>query len=122
MVPVLAFALCILVLFTAQHLTRTLDYHAVVKSLRQLPPGLLVRSLLATAVSYLALVGRDAVALRYIGAKVRTHCYGSAPWPVLRSEMPRGGGAPWNSLSAARRGWRTRKLGMRVCTTSMSFW
>jgi len=52
MVPVLAFALCILVLFTAQHLTRTLDYHAVVKSLRQLPPGPLVRSLLATAVSY----------------------------------------------------------------------
>ena len=35
-----------------------------------MPPGLLVRSLLATALSYLALVGRDAVALRYIGAKV----------------------------------------------------
>ena len=35
-----------------------------------MPPGLLVRSLAATALSYFALVGRDAVALRYIGAKV----------------------------------------------------
>ena len=40
------------------------------KTLRQLPPGLLVRSLAATALSYLALIGRDAVALRYIGARV----------------------------------------------------
>jgi phosphatidylglycerol lysyltransferase len=69
-VPALAVGLCVLVLVAAQDLTRTLDYHAVVKTLRRLPSGLLVRSLLATAVSYLALVGRDAAALRAIGASV----------------------------------------------------
>ena len=52
-----------LVLIATQHLSKSLDYHSVVKALRQLPSGLLVRSLLATALSYLALVGRDAVAL-----------------------------------------------------------
>ena len=69
-VPLLALGLCALVLLTAQQLTQTLDYHAVIKTVRSLPPGLLTASLLATALSYLALVGRDAVTLRYIGAKV----------------------------------------------------
>src|ERR1700758_4183772 len=69
-VPALALMLCALVLIATQHLSKTLDYHSVIKALRQLPPGLLVRSVLATALSYVALVGRDAVALRYIGAKV----------------------------------------------------
>ena len=69
-VPALALALCVLVLIATQHLSKTLDYHAIVKTLRQLPPELLVWSLAATTLSYLALIGRDAVALRYIGARV----------------------------------------------------
>lgn len=69
-VPALAVAACVVVLFAAQDLSRSFSYHAVVKTLRQLPPGVLVRSLLATVVSYLALVCRDAVGLRYLGAKV----------------------------------------------------
>jgi hypothetical protein len=35
-----------------------------------LPPELLARSLMATMLSYLALVGRDAAALRMIGLKL----------------------------------------------------
>ena len=66
----LALGLCVLVLVATQHLSKTLDYHSIIKTLRQLPPGLLVRSLAATTLSYLALIGRDAVALRYIGARV----------------------------------------------------
>jgi phosphatidylglycerol lysyltransferase len=66
-VPVLALVVCSLVLIAAQDLTKTLDYHAVVKTLRRLSPGLLVRSLLATGLSYLALVARDAAGLRAIG-------------------------------------------------------
>jgi phosphatidylglycerol lysyltransferase len=69
-VPALALALCVLVLVATQHLSKTLDYHGIVRTLRQLPPGSLVWSLAATTLSYLALIGRDAVALRYIGARV----------------------------------------------------
>ena len=79
-VPALALGVCVLVLVAAQDLTKTLDYHAVVKTLRRLPSGLLVRSLLATLVSYLALVGRDAAGLRAIGARVPRRCCGSAAW------------------------------------------
>jgi len=69
-VPALALAVCVLLLVAAQHLTNTLDYHAVVKTLRRLPSALLIQSLLATGLSYLALVGRDAAGMRAIGAKV----------------------------------------------------
>jgi phosphatidylglycerol lysyltransferase len=57
-------------LFAAQDLTKTLDYHEVVKTLRRLPTSLVVISLLATCLSYLALVGRDAAGLHAIGARV----------------------------------------------------
>jgi hypothetical protein len=33
LVPILALGLCLLALFTAQHLTKTLDYHAVIATL-----------------------------------------------------------------------------------------
>ncbi len=69
-VPALALVICVLLLVAAQDLTKTLDYHAVIKTLRRLPPHLLVGSLLATGLSYLALVGRDAAGLRAIGARV----------------------------------------------------
>ena len=69
-IPALALVLCALVLFATQHLSKTFDYHSIVRTLRHLPAGLLIRSLVATCVSYLALVGRDAVTLRYMGAKV----------------------------------------------------
>jgi phosphatidylglycerol lysyltransferase len=69
-VPALALGLCLLLLAATQHLSKTLDYHSITKTLGHLPSALLVRSVVATALSYLALAGRDAVALRYIGAKV----------------------------------------------------
>ena len=69
-VPTLALLVCALLLVAAQDLTKTLDYHAVVKTLRRLPSDRLVGSLFATILSYLALVGRDAVGLRAVGAKV----------------------------------------------------
>jgi phosphatidylglycerol lysyltransferase len=69
-VPALAVAVCGLVLLAAQDLTRTLDYHDVVKTLRHLPVELLGWSLLGTVLSYLGLVGRDAAGLRAIGARV----------------------------------------------------
>lgn len=69
-VPALALLACVIVLFAAQDLSRSIDYHAVVKTLRRLPPEVLARSLAASLVSYLALVARDAVGLRSLGAKV----------------------------------------------------
>jgi phosphatidylglycerol lysyltransferase len=66
----LTLAACSAVLFAAQHLSRSFDYHAVVNSLRHLPPEVLVRALLATAISYLALIGRDAAGLRSLQVSV----------------------------------------------------
>ena len=69
-VPALALATCVAVLFAAQDLSHNVDYHAVVKALRRLPLDVLGRALLATFISYLALVGRDAAGLRALGVRV----------------------------------------------------
>ena len=67
LVPALALTVCAVILFAVQDLSRNFDYHAVIKALWHLPPDVLVRALLATALSYLALVGRDAAGLRTLG-------------------------------------------------------
>ncbi len=46
-----------------------LDYHAIILALRRTPASAIVWSIGATALSFAALVGRDACALRYIGAR-----------------------------------------------------
>lgn len=69
-VPAMAMAVCTVVLFAAQDLSRGLDYHAVITTLRHLPPDVLARAGLATLISYLGLVGRDAAGLRAVGAKL----------------------------------------------------
>ncbi|HXZ09594.1 MAG TPA: hypothetical protein VEI25_16205, partial [Paraburkholderia sp.] len=69
-VPLLALVVCGIVLAVFQHLSQTLHYRSVVHSLLSLTPRALATSLLATAFSYVVLVGRDAVGLRAIGARV----------------------------------------------------
>lgn len=66
----LALLVCALLLVGLQRLTLSLDYHAVIKHLWSLPGIAVVEALAATALSYLALIGRDAVALRYLNARV----------------------------------------------------
>jgi phosphatidylglycerol lysyltransferase len=68
--PSLAIAACVAALFAAQSLSHNFDYHAVINTLRRLPPEVVTSSLLASLISYLALVGRDAAALRALGIKV----------------------------------------------------
>ena len=68
--PVFAIAACIFVLLAAQELSQHFDYHAVVKTLRRLPSSVLAEAVLATFVSYLALVGRDAAGLRALGVRL----------------------------------------------------
>ncbi len=46
-----------------------LDYHATVKALRRLSAGAVALSIASTVLSFAALIGRDATALRFIGAK-----------------------------------------------------
>ena len=79
-VPALALGVCVLLLLAAQDLTRTLDYHAVVKTVRHLPTNLLIESLLATGLSYLGLVGRDAAGLRAIGITGKRRVPGPLLW------------------------------------------
>ncbi|WP_321895160.1 bifunctional lysylphosphatidylglycerol flippase/synthetase MprF [Paraburkholderia heleia] len=68
--PVFALGICALLLVVFQHLSRTVDYHSVIRQLWTLTPAQWVGALAATAVSFVALVGRDAVGLRYLGARV----------------------------------------------------
>ena len=50
-------------------LVQAFDYHAMVVALRRTPAIAIAWSIGATALSFAALVGRDASALRYIGAR-----------------------------------------------------
>jgi phosphatidylglycerol lysyltransferase len=68
--PMAAVAAGIVLLLVVHRLTRSIDYHALERDLRLMPAGLLWRSVAATAISFLALIGRDWCALRYAEAKV----------------------------------------------------
>ena len=68
--PVLTVVVCALLLAVFQHLSQAVDYKSVMRQLRHLPLDAWCAALGATALSFVALVGRDAVGLRHIGAKV----------------------------------------------------
>ena len=68
--PGLAVLAGIIVLLVVHGLSRGIDYHAMVASLRRMPAELLWQSIGATALSFLALIGRDWCALRYAEARV----------------------------------------------------
>jgi phosphatidylglycerol lysyltransferase len=63
------FSLAVLVV-TFGSVARDIDYREMIRVLRRLPPPTIALSLCTTAVSFAALVGRDASALRYVGARV----------------------------------------------------
>ncbi|WP_322104524.1 bifunctional lysylphosphatidylglycerol flippase/synthetase MprF [Paraburkholderia sp. J41] len=68
--PAFAIGICALLLLVFQHLSRTVDYKSVIHQLWLLTPAQWCGALAATAISFVALVGRDAVGLRYLGARV----------------------------------------------------
>jgi phosphatidylglycerol lysyltransferase len=70
LVPAFALGVCALLLAVFQHLSQTVDYRSVVIQLCHLSAAEWAGALGATAASYVALVGRDAVGLRYVGAAV----------------------------------------------------
>src|ERR1700754_4236540 len=69
-VPAIALGVCALLLVVFQHLSQTVDYRSVVVQLCHLSAAEWAGALSATAASYVALGGRDAVGLRYVGAGV----------------------------------------------------
>ncbi|HTR62763.1 MAG TPA: bifunctional lysylphosphatidylglycerol flippase/synthetase MprF [Candidatus Binataceae bacterium] len=69
--PALALLACVLVVVLF-HLSRGLDYHAIVQHLRDTPSALVWLAGLLTAISYLALVARDLCALSYARVAVPT--------------------------------------------------
>ncbi|MBN3764431.1 bifunctional lysylphosphatidylglycerol flippase/synthetase MprF [Burkholderia sp. Ac-20365] len=68
--PVLSLGVCVLLLIVLQHLSQAVDYRSVIRHLRHLTAGEWSAALGATILSYIALVGRDAVGLRYVGKAV----------------------------------------------------
>ena len=68
--PAVALLVCGLLLLVFQRISLSIDYHSIIRSLHHLKPAVLIQALLATTLSFLALVARDAIGLRYIDAKV----------------------------------------------------
>ncbi|RAE64260.1 bifunctional lysylphosphatidylglycerol flippase/synthetase MprF [Burkholderia multivorans] len=68
--PLLALGIGVLLILVFQHLSQSVDYRSVIRELRRMSAGEWGASLAATALSYVALVARDAVGLRYVAAKV----------------------------------------------------
>jgi phosphatidylglycerol lysyltransferase len=65
---VLTFGLAAIALFS--DLAQSFDYHALLKALRRTPMASIGLSICAAALSFAALVGRDACAVRYVRAQV----------------------------------------------------
>jgi len=68
--PAFALGICALLLVVFQHLSQAVDYHSVIRHLWRLTPSEWMGAVAATAISFVALVGRDAVGLRYVGVRV----------------------------------------------------
>lgn len=68
--PALALGICALLLVVFQHLSESVDYRSVIRHLWHLAPSEWLGAMAATALSFAALVGRDAVGLRYLDARV----------------------------------------------------
>ena len=68
--PALALGICALLLLAFQHISRSINFCSVSHQLAAMGPLRWFAALAATGFSYLALVGRDAVGLRYVGTPV----------------------------------------------------
>ncbi|MFZ1889135.1 MAG: bifunctional lysylphosphatidylglycerol flippase/synthetase MprF [Candidatus Binataceae bacterium] len=68
--PAVALAACALLLVFLHGLSRALDYHSVMLSLRETPRELIWMTVLLTVVSYIALAACELSALSYVGVKV----------------------------------------------------
>lgn len=60
----------ILVVLAFGSIAQTIDYNALVHVLKHFRPAAIGWSILATSISFAALIGRDVSAVRYVGAKV----------------------------------------------------
>lgn len=121
----MALLVCGLLLAGLQRLTISLDYHAIIQHLCRLPETAVVEALLATVLSYLALIGRDAVALRYLGAKVPrpTLCLGAITGSALGNAagfgVLTGGAVRYRVLGAA--GVRAEQVARLSVLTAATF-
>src|SRR5260221_13158633 len=75
LVPAAALALGALAIALIHRLSWDLDYHAIVDALRRVPAHAVGLSMTATALSFVALIGREISAVRYAAARV--------PAPIL---------------------------------------
>ncbi len=64
------FVALILVVLAVGRIAQTIDYNALVHVLKHFRPATVAWSILATSISFAALIGRDVSAVRYVGAKV----------------------------------------------------
>jgi phosphatidylglycerol lysyltransferase len=68
--PALALTICLLLLLALQKISQSIDYHSVKHQLFHIGAGRWAVALAATALSFVALVARDEIGLRYVDAKV----------------------------------------------------
>lgn len=70
-VPLLALSACVAGLAMIEHVSAAIDYRTVVRTVMHLGPEAVALSVLATVLSYLALIGRDRQAVRHLGVRLR---------------------------------------------------
>jgi phosphatidylglycerol lysyltransferase len=68
--PAFALGICVLLLLALQHISRDINYHSICRQLFNFDSGSWIAALGVTALSYAALVARDAIGLRHVDAKV----------------------------------------------------
>jgi phosphatidylglycerol lysyltransferase len=68
--PGVALLACTLVLLLFHGVSSGIDYHAMLKAVRDTPPRLIAWSVLLTSLSYFALIARERVALICVGATI----------------------------------------------------
>jgi phosphatidylglycerol lysyltransferase len=69
-VPVAALVMAGLIIALVHRLSRDLEYHAIVRALSHVPVSAVGISVTATALSFVALIGREICAVRYAGTRV----------------------------------------------------
>lgn len=67
--PILTLALGAVLLRATQDLSARFTYHAVIHALIRIGPARITEAVLAAGISYIGLIGRDALALRYLGLR-----------------------------------------------------
>ena len=107
-VPIAALALGGLVIALVHRLSRDLDYQLIIGALKHVPVQAVGLSVAATGLSFIALIGREFYAVRYMGARVPAPILlSSCWWESMLSPPPARSGCSSQPSGSRQGSWRT---------------